>query len=102
VPEVHVSIGAKKSAGGGPKPPPPPPEWDPYDTLWKARAEQCDAKDLYDTEDVELRMFKSDWGKALQHGGFERFLMKMDDDGGLDEDGDGISDEVQEVETVRP
>ena len=26
--------------------------------------------------------------------------MKMDDDGGLDEDGDGISDEVQEVETV--
>ena len=28
--------------------------------------------------------------------------MKMDDDGGLDEDGDGISDEVQEVETVRP
>ena len=24
---------------------------------------------------------RSDWGKALQHGGFERFLMKMDDDG---------------------
>ena len=82
------------------KPPPPPPEWDPYDTLWKTRAEQCDAKDLYDTEDVEHRMFRSDWGKALQHGGFERFLMKMDDDGGLDEDGDGISDEVQEVEQV--
>ena len=28
-------------------------------------------------------MFRSDWGKALATGGFEKFLMRMDDDGAL-------------------
>ena len=40
-------------------------------------------QDLYDNEDVEHRMFRSDWGKALATGGFEKFLMRMDDDGAL-------------------
>ena len=72
--------------------------FDPMKTIWAPRASYCDAKDLYDTEDCELRMFQVDWEKARKTGGFEKILIKADDDGWVDEDGDGVADEVEEVE----
>ena len=54
---------------------------------------------FFDTGDVEWLKLSVDWSRALGNG-MERFILKNDDDGGADEDGDGVADEVDEVREV--
>jgi len=54
---------------------------------------------VYDTDEVEARRFENDWVNALDLG-LQKLIMKRDDDAGVDEDGDGICDEVEEVKDV--
>ena len=67
--------------------------------VWKPRSKWCDAKSVYDTDIVEAKRFEVDWERAIDLG-LARLIMKRDDDGGTDDDGDGISDEVEEVKDV--
>ena len=71
--------------------------WDPETSIWAPRKKWCDAKSLYDTEDVERLKLNLDWSRALACG-LQKFIVKNDDDdAGADADGDGMPDEVEEV-----
>ena len=67
--------------------------------IWRPRAKWCDARDVYDNDLVEAKRFEVDWERAVDLG-LAKLIMKRDDDAGKDEDGDGISDEVEEVKDV--
>ena len=53
-------------------------------------------KDLYDTEEVARADMATIWSRAL-YGGLGRWIDREDDDGGKDDDGDGMSNETEEV-----
>jgi hypothetical protein len=82
----------KRSGEGG---------WDPRaSACWAPRALWCDAKALTDTEAVERQRFESDWQRVRSDLGVERVVMRADDDGAADADGNGIADEVEDVQGV--
>ena len=75
----------------------------PFDVLrsiWGPRVQWSDAKDLYDTEEVEIARFHKDWARCVQIGVVKTILARDDDHGGGDDDGDGLPDEVEEVMAV--
>ena len=73
--------------------------FDLYSSIWKPRVKWCDARDLYDTEDVKFSRFELEWKHLLRLGAV-RLIMRHDDDFGADEDGDGIPDEVEDMAMV--
>ena len=77
----------------------PPEIFDPYKSIWQPRAEWADSRALLDTEDAELRRFTSDWERMLGMG-ITKVVLRSDDDSAEDADGDGIPDEVVEVQEV--
>ena len=56
------------------------PPFDVFKSIWAPRAKWADSKDVYDTEDVEMRRFQGDWRRALDLG-IGRHIMRIDDDG---------------------
>jgi len=71
--------------------------WDLYRTIWRPRLELADSADLYESEQVkDARMRDVDWKQAMCFGAV-RHIMRYDDDADVDLDGDGVSDEAQEV-----
>ena len=74
--------------------------WRLEESIWAPRAEQCDAKDFYDNERVEQRMFDLDWSRARNANELSRVIVRHDDNATVDADGDGVADEVSEVEQV--
>lgn len=76
--------------------------FDLYKSIWAPRVQWAESRDLYDTEDLRMRRFDQDYQRALGMG-LINIIMRNDDgddDGILDEDGDGIPDEVEEVAEV--
>jgi len=68
-----------------------------YRSIWRPRLEIADSADLYEGEQVkDARMRDVDWKQAMCFGAV-RHIMRYDDDADVDLDGDGISDEAQEV-----
>ena len=65
--------------------------------VWKPRARWCDARHVFDTDEVEAKRFEIDWVECCELG-LEKLIMKRDDEAGQDNDGDGICDEVEEVQ----
>lgn len=65
-------------------------------TIWTPRSKWSDSKDLLDSEQVERLRLNLDWSRALACR-LGTFIVKQDDDGMQDDDGDGICDEVAEV-----
>ena len=60
---------------------------------------RCDAKDVVDTPDVEKRRISNDWWRACGMGA-DTLVTKVDANGGNDSTGDGIADELQEIESL--
>lgn len=67
--------------------------------IWQPRAKWADSKNIYDTDQVELKRFNVDWQQAVELG-VAKLIDKRDDDGFVDDDGDGISNEVEETKAV--
>ena len=83
--------------------PPPPPEkeaWSLEQSIWAPRKKWCDALDFWDTDEVERKKFEWIWQTSRQEQGLDKLIMLHDDAGGVDEDGDGTPDEVEEVGDV--
>ena len=75
----------------------PAQTFNPEKSIWTSRKTWCDAKDLYDTDNVERLKLNLDWSRGLACG-LEKFILKNDDDEiGFDGDDDGVPDELQEV-----
>lgn len=74
--------------------------WSLDNSIWAPRRQWCDARDFYDTDSVHRRMFECDWERALSHSSLSIFIVRNDDDGGADADGDGRPDEIDEVRDV--
>lgn len=73
--------------------------WNPFqDSCWAPRASWSDAKSLVDTEEVEKERFTNDWHRVSNELGTAKLIMRYDDDGSKDADGNGISDEVEDIE----
>jgi len=92
VPAVTTAIIGKRRAIK-PKP------WDIRKSIWAPREHWCDAKDFYDTEEVEGRRFGVDVDRLLACD-LTKAVLTYDDDAdpyAQDEDGDGIPDEVEDV-----
>jgi uncharacterized membrane protein YgcG len=72
--------------------------FDPYraPSIWVPRIAWSDGKDLYDTPATWKERFFHDWRRAL-HKGIIGIIMRWDDDGLLDQDGDGVPDEITDV-----
>ena len=77
--------------------PPQKPKFDPLGkgSIWAPRAKEADARSLYDTEEVEFKRFKHDWNRVLELG-IGKLIVRMDDDGDLDVNDDGVADEIEE------
>ena len=80
--------------------PPPPTDFNVYESVWGTRASWNDSGDVYDTEQVALRRFARDWESVVRDLGVGNLVRRSDDDGDADLDGDGISDELQEVQAI--
>lgn len=83
--------------------PPPPPEkeaWSLEQSIWAPRKKWCDALDFWDTDEVERKKFEWIWQTSRQEQGLDKLIMLHDDAGGVDEDGDGTPDEIEEVGDV--
>ena len=74
-------------------------KFDPNTSIWAPRRDWADSKNLIDTDDVYRKRFKIDWEWCVQMGA-SKTIVAYDDDGFVDTDGDGIPDEVTEVENV--
>lgn len=73
--------------------------FDPATSIWAPRIKWCDSKALLDTEQAALQRFDNDFGRMLDMK-LGELVTRSDDSKGLDTDGDGRSDEIEEVETV--
>ena len=95
--------GSGGSGSGAARAPPAPPVWSLETSIWWPRVAWCDSKSLYDTEECERKKLTTIFNRARDIG-MQRFIIQNDDDdddGEVDdEDGDGIPDEVQQVEEV--
>ena len=60
-----------------------------FEEFWRSRKVWACSKDCFDNDNVRKLRFSCDWKKCLVLG-ISAVIMKMDDDGDLDEDGDGI------------
>ena len=69
-------------------------------SIWAPRAKWCDSKDFVDTEHVKHEKFKIDWQGAVDVQKIETLIVKADDDGAADADGDGTLDEVEDTRSV--
>jgi hypothetical protein len=74
--------------------------WSLESSIWGPRRHWCDARDYFDTGSVRRRMFECDWARALSQSGLAAFILRNDDDGAADADGDGRPDEIDEVRDV--
>ena len=72
----------------------------PFDlskSIWAPRVSWADSKSFYDTDQVELRRFETDWPTLLAMG-LGTVVIRYDDDEALvDDDGDDVPDEVEQV-----
>lgn len=68
-------------------------------SIWAPRRDWADSANLIDTDEVYRKRFKIDWEWCIQMGA-SKTIVAYDDDGFVDTDGDGIPDEVTEVENV--
>lgn len=75
------------------------PSFDLYASIWGARCDFADSRDVYDNDETDMKRFRHDWERCLRLG-VATLITRHDDDPGKDEDGDGIPDEVVEVGTV--
>jgi hypothetical protein len=74
--------------------------FDPHKSpVWAFRALASDAQTVFDTPEVEYKRFAADWVRIVA-AGITKAVVRADDDGAADDDGDGIPDEVQEVGEV--
>ena len=64
-------------------PAPPKPAWDLSKSIWAPRAKYADSRSLWDTDEVELKRFESDWGHMLRLG-IATTILKLD--GGDDDE----------------
>ena len=74
--------------------------FDLYKSVWAARAAWNDSGDIYDTDEVEMQRFANDWAVICSELKMGKFIMRNDDQGRSDADGDGTPDEIQEVQAV--
>lgn len=79
--------------------PAPKSVWRLETSAWANRRRTCDSRSFYDTPEVLRRMFETDWTAAVETNrrALVKFVVRHDDDGELDEDGDGVFDEVAEA-----
>ena len=89
----------QKIAARRPRTAPAKRAWRLEDSIWAPRQRYSDSKAFYDTPVLLRRMFEKDWARALDANkkSLIKFILRHDDDGEVDEDGDGIPDEVQEA-----
>lgn len=73
--------------------------WTLYGSIWGPRCEWCDGLDFLDHDEVVFERFAVDWQMALRLG-VARMISDNDDEGKLDEDDDGVPDEVEDVGAV--
>jgi len=75
--------------------------FDPHTSeIWSQRALASDSKAVFNSREVEYKRFAADWAIVGASASVIKLVMRNDDDGGKDEDGDGIPDEVKEVGEV--
>ena len=75
--------------------------FDPHNSeIWAQRALASDSKAVFNSREVEYKRFAADWAIVGASASVIKLVMRNDDDGGKDEDGDGIPDEVKEVGEV--
>lgn len=105
--EPHVFERTKVyAAKQRPAPQAPVPEepvdepWSLETSIWAPRKLWSDSRDFLDTEEVERRKFDVIWQTARDQQGIDKLIMRNDDDGAVDADGDGTPDEVEEVADV--
>ena len=76
--------------------------FDVYRTIWGPRVKTADSADLYESSlGVLHTRLLDEWLRACQQGAL-RHINRYDDDADADEDGDGLSDEAQEVSQCAP
>ena len=63
--------------------------------LWSGRIPTNDSKDVVDSTETKFKVFESHWRLLLPF--CTKLIIKNDDNGAEDDDGDGIPDEIQEV-----
>lgn len=74
--------------------------FDVYKSIWRPRMKTSDAKDLFESSASVLHnRLLVEWHQSCRQGAL-RHVERYDDDAQADEDGDGISDEAQEVTEV--
>ena len=73
--------------------------WRLDESIWAPRQRTSESRAFYDTAALRRRMFECDWARALQanRGSLTKHILRHDDDGSLDDNGDGVPDEVQET-----
>lgn len=77
----------------------PKAQFDVTKSIWAPRIDWADSGSLFDSDEVQLQRFKADWSRAKALG-IVKTIIAYDDDAAIDEDGDGVLDEIQEVETI--
>ena len=78
-------------------------KWSIDNSIWLPRKEKGNSKDYYETSQAINKMFQADWRLAIKarRGFIEKLIVQYDDSGGgNDVDGDGVEDEVQDVEEI--
>ena len=76
-----------------------PPPWDVNGSVWAPRKTWCDSKDFVDALAIEKKRMSNDWWRACEMG-VDKLVTSNDDNGEADADGDGIADELQEIEQL--
>lgn len=79
--------------------PEPEVEWTLFGSIWGPRCDGCDGRDFVDHEEVVFERFAADW-QAMLRLGVAKYIIKNDDGGSADDDGDGVPDEVEDVGAV--